>query len=207
VGNHGDCRRFLLIITEYHHEQVRRAGFIYIVATHTGTLLLFVMFAVVVARRERLVVCIVGGYTAESRVGRRTVVSPRVGRLRRQSRGHPFHFWLPPAHAAAPSHVSALMSGVVIKTGVYGLLRVIVLAGPPPAWWGWTVLSLGVLSGVLGVLWALAQHDMKRLLAYQQCREPSASSSWASDSVLSELRINFPVLDDLGIWRRHSPTR
>src|SRR5712692_10063415 len=78
----------------------------------------------------------------------------------------PLHFWLPGAHASAPSHVSGLMSGVMIKTGIYGLLRVISLVGAVPAWWGWTVLTLGILSGVLGVLWALAQHDLKRLLAY-----------------------------------------
>jgi formate hydrogenlyase subunit 3/multisubunit Na+/H+ antiporter MnhD subunit len=78
----------------------------------------------------------------------------------------PLHIWLPPAHAAAPSHVSALMSGVVIKTGVYGLLRVLLLLGGAPAWWGWLVLIAGGVSSVLGVLWALAQHDIKRLLAY-----------------------------------------
>src|SRR5207248_3483238 len=78
----------------------------------------------------------------------------------------PLHFWLPEAHGSAPSHVSALMSGVVIKMGIYGLLRVVSLLGSPPAWWGWLVLVVGVLSGVLGVVWALAQHDLKRLLAY-----------------------------------------
>jgi hydrogenase-4 component B len=62
--------------------------------------------------------------------------------------------------------VSAVMSGIVIKMGIYGMLRVVMLAGPPPVWWAWTVLLLGALSAVLGVLWALAQHDIKRLLAY-----------------------------------------
>jgi len=78
----------------------------------------------------------------------------------------PLHVWLPEAHPAAPSHVSAVMSGVMIKTGIYGLLRVLTLVGPPPPWWGWTLLCVGALSGVLGVLWALAQHDLKRVLAY-----------------------------------------
>ena len=78
----------------------------------------------------------------------------------------PLHFWLPGAHAAAPSHVSALLSGVMLKMGIYGLLRVLSLLGSPPAWWGWTVLALGLASAVLGVLWALAQHDLKRALAY-----------------------------------------
>jgi len=78
----------------------------------------------------------------------------------------PMHFWLPEAHPAAPSHVSALMSGVMIKMGVYGLLRALTFLGPPPAWWGLVLLGIGVTSGVGGVLHALAQHDLKRLLAY-----------------------------------------
>jgi NADH:ubiquinone oxidoreductase subunit 5 (subunit L)/multisubunit Na+/H+ antiporter MnhA subunit len=78
----------------------------------------------------------------------------------------PMHVWLPEAHPAAPSHVSAVMSGVMIKTGIYGLVRVLTLLGPPDAWWGWTLLGIGVVSAILGVLYALSQHDLKRLLAY-----------------------------------------
>jgi hydrogenase-4 component B len=79
----------------------------------------------------------------------------------------PLHVWLPMAHPVAPSHVSALMSGVVIKMGVYGLLRVTLdlLAGGP-AWWGGIVLGLGTISALLGVLYALMEHDLKRLLAF-----------------------------------------
>jgi formate hydrogenlyase subunit 3/multisubunit Na+/H+ antiporter MnhD subunit len=78
----------------------------------------------------------------------------------------PSHVWLPEAHPAAPSHVSALMSGVMIKTGIYGILRILAFLGPAPLWWGWALIAIGLLSGVLGVLFALAQHDLKRLLAY-----------------------------------------
>jgi len=78
----------------------------------------------------------------------------------------PVHMWLPDAHPAAPSHVSALMSGVMIKMGIYGLLRTLTLLGPPPVWWGALVVGIGVVSGLAGVLYALAQHDLKRLLAY-----------------------------------------
>ncbi|MGH7397880.1 MAG: hydrogenase 4 subunit B [Candidatus Rokuibacteriota bacterium] len=79
----------------------------------------------------------------------------------------PLHVWLPRAHPAAPSHVSALMSGVMIKLGVYGLLRVgLDLLGGGPAWWGALLIGLGALSAVIGVLYALMEDDLKRLLAY-----------------------------------------
>ena len=79
----------------------------------------------------------------------------------------PLHVWLPRAHPAAPSHVSALMSGVMIKMGVYGILRVgLDLLGGGPAWWGALLIGLGALSAVLGVLYALMENDLKRLLAY-----------------------------------------
>ena len=79
----------------------------------------------------------------------------------------PLHVWLPLAHPAAPSHVSALMSGVMTKVAVYGFVRVVFdLLGSPPWWWGAVVLLLGGATAVLGVLYALMQHDLKRLLAY-----------------------------------------
>lgn len=79
----------------------------------------------------------------------------------------PLHVWLPLAHPAAPSHVSALMSGVMIKLGVYGLFRAAFeWCGPPPAWWGTTLLLAGAVSAVVGVLYALVDHDLKRLLAF-----------------------------------------
>ncbi len=79
----------------------------------------------------------------------------------------PLHIWLPAAHPVAPSNVSALMSGVLIKTGIYGLTRVCFdFLGAPPLWWGVTVLAVGTVSAVLGVLYALMEHDLKRLLAY-----------------------------------------
>ena len=78
----------------------------------------------------------------------------------------PFHVWLPEAHPAAPSHVSALMSGVMIKTGIYGLLRTLTFLGHPESWWGCVLIGIGLASCLGGVLFALAQHDLKRLLAY-----------------------------------------
>ncbi len=79
----------------------------------------------------------------------------------------PLHVWLPMAHPVAPSHVSALMSGVVIKMGIYGLVRVTIdLLVGGPSWWGGLVLGIGTVSALLGVLYALMEHDLKRLLAF-----------------------------------------
>jgi hydrogenase-4 component B len=78
----------------------------------------------------------------------------------------PLHVWLPSSHAIAPSHVSALLSGVLLKMGVYGIVRVCSCFPHPPVAWGGVLLGLGVVSGVLGVAFAIGQHDLKRLLAY-----------------------------------------
>ena len=158
---------YLLIMFDDEDVEVRRAGLLYLISTHTGTLALFGMFAVWTAK------------SADWTFGALAIAAPALGGAAALVLGLglagfgikaglvPVHFWLPPAHAAAPSHVSALMSGVVIKVGIYGLLRIALLMGRSiPAMWGWVVLSIGVVSAVLGVLWALAQHDLKRLLAY-----------------------------------------
>ena len=157
---------FLLILTEHGHAEARRAGYIYIVATHVGTLALFALFGILARNGgDWTFAALAQGTRVDSGARDAVLVLALVG-FGVKAGLFPLHFWLPPAHAAAPSHVSALMSGVVIKVGIYGLFRVLWLVGTPPLWWGWTVLALGVLSAVLGVLWALAQHDIKRLLAY-----------------------------------------
>jgi hydrogenase-4 component B len=158
---------YVLIVTNHQHADVRRAGLIYLVTTHAATLALFVMFAVWVGGGgDWSFDALARGAPALSTGSQRAVLGLALVGFGIKAGLVPFHFWLPPAHAAAPSHVSALMSGIVIKTGIYGLLRVLVLLGGAPAWWGWLILGLGATSGILGVLWALAQHDLKRLLAY-----------------------------------------
>jgi len=157
---------YFLIVFERQHAEVRRAGLIYLVGTHTGTLLLIALFASWGQRAGALTFEALAAASRELPLGGAFVFALGLAGFGFKAGLVPLHFWLPGAHGAAPSHVSALMSGVVIKMGIYGLLRLISLAGPPPAWWGWLVLSLGLASGVLGVLWALAQHDLKRLLAY-----------------------------------------
>src|SRR5436305_8141945 len=79
----------------------------------------------------------------------------------------PLHFWLPKAHAIAPSPVSALMSAVMLKIAVYGFIRLTFdILGTPQVWWGYLILGAGIVTAVLGILYALAEHTLKRLLAY-----------------------------------------
>ena len=157
---------YVLIVVEHERADARRAGLIYLVATHTGTLALFAMFAWWATRAPDWSFASLASVAPGLGGARAAILGLALVGFGFKAGLVPLHFWLPPAHAAAPSHVSALLSGVVIKTGIYGLLRVVTMLGAPPAWWGWMVLLLGIASGVLGVLWALAQHDIKRLLAY-----------------------------------------
>ncbi len=157
---------FLLVMTYDERAEVRRAGWIYSIATHTATLILVVMFALWSgAARDWSFTSLAAAAGAHSvSVGLLLLLALTGFGLKA---GYvPLHFWLPPAHSASPSHVSALMSGIVIEMGIYGLLRVLTLLGAPPPWWAWLVFALGAASALLGVLWALAQRDIKRLLAY-----------------------------------------
>ena len=156
---------YFLVVFESDRDEVRRAGLIYLVSTHTGTLALIAMFAFWGQPGGTLTFDALAA-AAPVGAGAALIFTLALFGFGFKAGLVPLHFWLPGAHAAAPTHVSALMSGVLIKMGIYGLLRVTQLAGAPPAWWGWLVLCLGLASGVLGVLWALTQHDLKRLLAY-----------------------------------------
>ena len=78
----------------------------------------------------------------------------------------PFHKWLPYAHSSSPSNISALMSGVMIKVAIYGMLRYVLFVLNPEIWWGILILIFGTISAFLGVIYALKEHDIKRLLAY-----------------------------------------
>jgi hydrogenase-4 component B len=153
---------FFLVTLEDEKKSVRRAGWIYLAAMHMGTAFLLALFLLSGKDAGSLDFERLSTTAAPSGVFFLLAVigfGTKAGFI-------PMHVWLPEAHPAAPSHVSAVMSGVMIKTGIYGLLRMLTLLGPPPAWWGWTFVAIGVVSGILGVLYALSQHDLKRLLAY-----------------------------------------
>lgn len=156
---------FLLILTEQEKEDTRRAAFVYLASTHVGTLALYAFFVLLDQGRQSF------DYPALASIDGTTPIATALFLLGLFGFGlkagiMPLHIWLPVAHAAAPSHVSAVMSGVVIKMGIYGLVRMTSFFAHIPPWWGFTVLALGVISGVMGVVFAIAQHDIKRLLAY-----------------------------------------
>lgn len=156
---------FLLVSTEEHLAESRACGLLYLMATHIGTLALLAMFALYHA--------VTGSFAMralekpEAGLGMLTAIFllTLVG-FGLKAGIMPLHFWLPGAHANAPSHVSALLSGVVIKMGIYGLVRFLGFLPEPPVSWGALLLLLGMVSSVLGVVFAIGQHDLKRLLAY-----------------------------------------
>jgi hydrogenase-4 component B len=157
---------YFLIVYEGERAEVARAGLVYLVLTHVGTLALFAMFLAWRGPGADLTFRSLSAASAGLPLGGSVILLLALVGFGVKAGVVPLHFWLPGAHAAAPSHVSALLSGVMLKMGIYGLLRVMSLLGALPAWWGWTLLGLGLVSGVLGVLWALVQHDLKRVLAY-----------------------------------------
>jgi hydrogenase-4 component B len=156
---------FFLVCTEDHKEECRQAGWLNLIATHIGTLTLFALFAVWRWSTGSYDLKPVAGDAIGLGVMNVLFLLSLVG-FGIKAGIMPFHFWLPSAHANAPSHVSAILSGVVIKMGIYGLVRFLSLMPEPPYIWGGLILLLGAISGLLGVVFAIGQHDLKRLLAY-----------------------------------------
>lgn len=157
---------YCLIVFDSDQRDVRRGGLFYIVAAHTSILALIALFSVWGDGARDLTFASLASHAPALPAGGSAVLALALIGFGLKAGMVPLHFWLPEAHAVAPSHISALMSGVVIKMGIYGLMRVVAMIAVPAAWWGWVVLFLGAVSGILGVVWALAQHDIKRLLAF-----------------------------------------
>jgi len=156
---------FFLVLADPDRKDAQKAAWVYLVAAHAGTFAILAFFSIVGSARGTF------DFAGWQHLGATGAKASWLWTLALVGFGLkaglvPLHFWLPGAHAAAPSHVSALMSGVLLKTGVYGILRATGFFDSPPASWGVALLVLGGASGVLGVALALAQHDLKRLLAY-----------------------------------------
>src|SRR3990170_1096212 len=158
---------YFLVVLDHEKKEARQAGLIYLIATHIGTggILLAFLFLVRTTGSFSF-----NGF-ATVPIADPSIVAAAFGfallGFGTKAGIFPFHIWLPYAHPEAPSPVSAVMSGVMIKMGIYGIVRFLFFLLPsPPASFGATLLALGLLSGVFGVLYAIIQHDLKRLLAF-----------------------------------------
>ncbi|MBI4986341.1 MAG: hydrogenase 4 subunit B [Rhodocyclales bacterium] len=157
---------FFLVTTNHQHAEIRRAGFLYLLIAHVGAIGILLSFGVMTGgagdysfngmRAQHLDAFWASAAYLLALFG----FGAKAGLL-------PVHVWLPEAHPAAPSPVSAMMSGVMLKTAIYGLLRVSFdLLGSPIWWWGVVALGIGLATALFGVLYSTVQSDMKRLLAY-----------------------------------------
>ncbi len=142
------------------------AGYVYIVMASFGTLALLLAFGTLAGPDGSYAFDAIRANHPAAGVAAIVIILALVG-AGSKAGVVPLHVWLPLAHPAAPSHVSALMSGVMTKVAVYGFVRIVFdLVGPPVWWWSMVVLAVGGITAVMGVLYALMQHDLKRLLAY-----------------------------------------
>jgi hydrogenase-4 component B len=158
---------WLLVLSKHRERGTDHAAFVYLVMAGFGTATLLLAFGLLAGPD--------GGYDFASMraYGVRTpLISVLIVALSLIGTGSkaglvPLHVWLPLAHPAAPSHVSALLSGVMTKVAIYGMVRLLFdLVGPVPWWWGVVITLLGGITAVLGVLYAMMEHDLKRLLAF-----------------------------------------
>jgi hydrogenase-4 component B len=156
---------YFLLTTEQQNAEVQRVGIVYLLATHTGTMALFVMFSLLRSASGAFEFPAFHALSPSLPYATVIIVTALIG-FGGKAGLMPLHFWLPGAHANAPSHVSAMMSGLMLKMGVYGILRTFSFFEFLPAWLGWLVLLLGAWSALNGIALATAQRDLKRLLAY-----------------------------------------
>lgn len=154
---------FFLVVYNYESAENRRAGLLYFVFSHVGAMFIFVAFGIVYGLTGSFEFTNMAGLSETAKY--LIFIFSFVG-FGSKAGVFPFHVWLPHAHPAAPSHISAVMSGVMIKTGIYGIIRIYSLLDFNTPVFGYILLVAGVVSGVLGVVYALGQQDLKRMLAY-----------------------------------------
>jgi hydrogenase-4 component B len=191
---------YCLVSFEHEEPESRRAGVLYFIMSHLDAGCIILGFALLFQASGNYSFASLHDIGAQMSPGKRDAAfllflvgfGIKAGIV-------PFHIWLPAAHPVAPSNVSAFMSGVLIKTGIYGFVRVSFdFLGPPPLWWGVTVLTVGTVSAVLGVLYALMEHDLKRLLAYHSI-ENIGIILMGLGAALMFLHTGHPLLATLGL--------
>jgi formate hydrogenlyase subunit 3/multisubunit Na+/H+ antiporter MnhD subunit len=155
-----------LVVAHHHEPNNIRAGYIYLIMASFGTLALLLTFGLLAGAEGSYAFADIRAEHPSAALAASILFLALIGAGSKAGMV-PLHVWLPLAHPAAPSHVSALMSGVMTKVAVYGFVRIVFdLLGTPTWWWSMVVLGLAGMTAVMGVLYALMQHDLKRLLAY-----------------------------------------
>jgi hydrogenase-4 component B len=157
---------FFLVVYENEKKETQRAGIVYIIMTHCGTAFIIAAFVLIFIFSGTADFSSVDPTKIPNIIKSLIFIFSLIG-FGTKAGIIPLHIWLPYAHPASPSNVSALMSGVMIKTAVFWLIRIVMCTlGPEYKWWGELILIIGVLSTILGVAFALVELDIKKLLAY-----------------------------------------
>ncbi len=154
---------FFLVIYKHHSAESRKAGYLYFIFSHVGAMFIFAAFGIIYGYTGSFGFEAIGSLPETVKI--LVFIFSFIG-FGSKAGVFPFHVWLPHAHPAAPSHISAVMSGVMIKTGIYGIIKMYILLNLHTPLFGNIVLFAGVISGILGIIYALGQQDLKRLLAY-----------------------------------------
>lgn len=157
---------FFLVAQDREDPKVSRAAYLYMIMTHVGTVFVASAFFILAAHGAGFDFSTLAAGTMSGELKNIVFICALIG-FGAKAGMIPIHIWLPRAHPAAPSHVSALMSGIMLKTAIYGMARFFwEFLGTGPAWWGVLVLSVAALSAGFGILYAVMANDLKRLLAY-----------------------------------------
>ncbi|MBI9076426.1 MAG: hydrogenase [Desulfatibacillum sp.] len=154
---------FFLVVFDFRNKETRKAGYLYFIFAQAGALFLFAAFAVIYSQTGTLSFDSISAMPENMKLIAFVLAFMGLGS---KAGVFPLHIWLPHAHPAAPSPVSAVMSGVMIKMGIFGIIRFYMLLAPAGEIYGQIILVAGMISGILGVVYALGVHDIKRLLAY-----------------------------------------
>lgn len=180
-----------LVVSDHPLAAVRAAGRQYLIAGHLATAALFLLTILLAADNSTFAIDALAGGNPRSLLFLLAVVGfgTKAGIV-------PMHVWLPDAHPAAPSHVSALMSAVMITMGFYGLARFLPILGTPALWWAYLFMALGAAGAVGGVIFAIAQRDVKRVLAYSTVEHAGLATLGVGLGLLGTA-LNQPLLAGL----------
>lgn len=191
---------YFLVIHDHGDTESRRAGLVYVIMSHAAAAAIIVsLLLLAVGTGQSSWSAISTNASTLSPWVRDTAFLAALLGFGTKAGMVPLHVWLPDAHPAAPSNVSALMSGVMIKMGILGLLRVAFdLLGGGPTWWAYTILTVGAVSALVGVLYAITQHDLKRLLAYHSIENIGIILMGVGAS-LAFLDLGYPALAALAM--------